>query len=75
MRKKYFVLDRLEQPRQDKNLLHRHDKTNEPTKEEPLSFVLLESPFVLVSTVSMAPLSSLSVLILPESHLRHQVLG
>jgi len=59
MRKKYFVLDRLEQPRPDKNLLYRHDKTNEPTKEGPLSFVLLESPFVSVSTVSRAPLSSL----------------
>jgi hypothetical protein len=27
---------------------------NEPTKERPLSYVLLESPFVSVSTVSIA---------------------
>jgi hypothetical protein len=52
MRKKYFVLDRLEQPRQDKNLFYRHEKPNEPTKEGPLSFVLLEFPFASVSTVS-----------------------
>jgi hypothetical protein len=42
MRKKYFVLGRLEQPRQNKNLLDLHDKPNEPTKERPLSYVLLE---------------------------------
>jgi hypothetical protein len=32
-------------PRQDKNLLYRHDESNEPTKEGPLSFVRFESPF------------------------------
>jgi hypothetical protein len=32
--------------------LHRLDEFNEPTKEEPLSFVLFESPFSSVSTVS-----------------------
>jgi len=31
--KVYFVLGRLEQPRQDKNLLYWHDKPKEPTKE------------------------------------------
>ncbi len=30
---KKFVLGRLEQARQDTNLLYRHDKPNEPTKE------------------------------------------
>ncbi len=30
----YFVLGRLEQPRQNKNLLNQHDKPNEPTKKE-----------------------------------------
>jgi hypothetical protein len=35
-----------------KNLLYRHDKPNEPTKEGPLSFVLFESPFTSISTVS-----------------------
>jgi hypothetical protein len=41
-RKKYFVLGRLEQPRQNKNLIvpARHDKPNEPTKKGPLSFLL-----------------------------------
>jgi hypothetical protein len=49
---KYFVPGRLEQPRQNKNLLSQHDKPNEPTEEGPFSFVLFESPFFLVSTVS-----------------------
>jgi hypothetical protein len=43
--KKYFVLGRLELPRQDKNLLYRHEEPNEPTKEGPHPFVLVESPF------------------------------
>ncbi len=34
-----------EQPRLNKNLLYRHDKPNERTKEGPLPFVLFESPF------------------------------
>ncbi len=42
---KYFVLGSLEQPRQDKNLMYRHDEPGKSTKEGPLSFVLLESPF------------------------------
>ncbi len=50
--KKYFVPGRLEQPRQNRNLLYRHDKPYEPTKEGPLSFVLFESPFTSVLTVS-----------------------
>ncbi len=49
---KYFVLGRLEQPRQNINLLYPHDKPNEPNKKEPLSFVPSESPFASVSTVS-----------------------
>jgi hypothetical protein len=32
--------------------LYRHVKPNKPPKEGPLSFVLFESPFLLVSTVS-----------------------
>jgi hypothetical protein len=42
--KNYFAEGRLEQPRQEKNILYLHDKPNEPTKEGPLSFVLFESP-------------------------------
>jgi hypothetical protein len=52
MKKKYVVLDQQEQPRQVKNLLYQQDKPNEPTKEELLSFVLVEPPFISVSTVS-----------------------
>ncbi len=52
--KKYFVLGRLEQPRQDKNLLYRHDKPNQTIEEKPLSFVLFESSFTSVSTVAGA---------------------
>jgi hypothetical protein len=52
VRKKYFVLGRLEQPRQNKYLFYRHDKPIEPTKKGPLSFVLFESSFASVSTVS-----------------------
>jgi hypothetical protein len=50
-RKKYFVLDRLKQPRQNKNLLYWHDKPNDPTKEGSISFALFESPFTSVSHV------------------------
>jgi hypothetical protein len=52
VRKKYFVLGRLEQPRQNKNLLCWHNQPNEPTKKGLLSYVLVESPFASVSTVS-----------------------
>jgi hypothetical protein len=41
VRKTYFVLGWPEQPRQDKRLLYRHKELKEPTKEGPLSFVLL----------------------------------
>jgi hypothetical protein len=33
--KRYFVLGRLEQPRQNQNLLYWHDKPNKPTKKGP----------------------------------------
>jgi hypothetical protein len=53
VRKKIVLMGQLEQqPRQNKNLLLWHDKTNEPTKLDPFSFVLFESPFTSVSTVS-----------------------
>ncbi len=62
VRKKILVLGWLEQPRQGKNILYRHGKPNKPTNEEPLSFVLFESPFTSVSTVSMGqPLSIVSL--------------
>jgi hypothetical protein len=51
-KKNIFVLGRLEQPRQKKNLLHWHDKPIKPIKEEPLSFVHFESPFTSVSTIT-----------------------
>jgi hypothetical protein len=52
LRKNYFVLGQLEHSRQDKNLLYQHHELNEPTKEGPLSYVLLDSPFASASTVS-----------------------
>ncbi len=51
-----FVLGRQEQPRQNKNLLYQQDKPEEKNNEGPLSFVLFESPFAIVSTVSRATL-------------------
>jgi hypothetical protein len=50
---KKFVLGLLKQPKKNKNLLYKHDKPNEPTKEGSPSFVLFESPFTSVSTVSL----------------------
>jgi hypothetical protein len=61
--KTYFVLSRLEQPRQNKNLLYRHymPLPNEPTREGPLLSVLFEPPFPSVSNSEQGPpLSSLS---------------
>ncbi len=46
------ALNKNKQPRQDKNLLYRHEKPIKPTKEKPLSFVLFEFPFASVSTVN-----------------------
>jgi hypothetical protein len=56
-KEKNVLLGRQEQPRKDKNLLYWLDKPEGPTKEGPLSFVLLESPFV---SFSGPPLSSIS---------------
>jgi hypothetical protein len=47
----YCVLGPLEQPRKNRNLLNRQDEPIKPSKEGPLSFVILESPFTSVSTV------------------------
>jgi hypothetical protein len=67
MRKKIFCTGlTTEKPRQNKNLFYRHDEPNEPTKEGPLSFVLFESPFISVSTVSRGH-PSLVFLVLPWS--------
>jgi hypothetical protein len=68
--KTYFVLDQLEQPRQNKKLLYRHDKPNEPTKKGPLSFVLVESPVISFSTVSRGHPSLVSLFVhIATSHL------
>ncbi len=42
--KKYLVLCRLKQPRQNKNLLYRHDEPNKPTKEGPPFHLYSVSP-------------------------------
>ncbi len=47
----YWAEER-EQPRKDKNQFYRRDKSKELTKEEPLLFVLFQSQFTSVSTVS-----------------------
>ncbi len=56
---KNILLGQPEQPRQ--NIVHRHDKPNELTKKGPLVFVLFESPFTSVSTVSRGHLSLVSL--------------
>jgi hypothetical protein len=52
---------RLEKPRQNKNLLYRHDKPSEPIKEGPLSFVLFESPSPQYQQSAGAPFSTILV--------------
>jgi hypothetical protein len=42
-------------------LLYRHDKPNETAKEGPLTFVLFESPFTSVSTVTRGHSSLVSL--------------
>jgi hypothetical protein len=49
-KEKYFVLGRLEQPRQDKYLLYQHGTNQGRTP----FLVLFESPFVSISTVNRA---------------------
>ncbi len=46
----------------EKNLLRWQSKPNKPTKEEPLSFVVSESPFTSVSTVSRGHPSQVSLI-------------
>jgi hypothetical protein len=48
----FFELVRLEQVRQDKNLLYPHNKPDDPIMEGPFACVLFESPFTSISTVS-----------------------
>jgi hypothetical protein len=48
----------------EQNLLYLHVNPNIPTKEGPLSFVLFESPFTSVSTVSRGHPSLVSLLML-----------
>jgi hypothetical protein len=56
-----MVREKIDQPRQDKNLLYRLDEPNGLIKQGPFLDVLLESPFASVSTVSRGrPLSRLS---------------
>jgi hypothetical protein len=46
--KNLFLLGRLQQPRQNKNLLYRQDKSNVSTKEGSHSYLLFETPFASV---------------------------
>jgi hypothetical protein len=56
VRKKYYVLEPTRAAKTGQKSLVQTDKPNEPTKKGPLSFVLFESPFTSVSTVSRATL-------------------
>jgi hypothetical protein len=58
----FFLLGRVEKPRQNKDLLYWHDKPNEPTKEGLLSCVLFESPFASISTVNRGHPSLVSLI-------------
>jgi hypothetical protein len=49
--KRIFMVPTKVAKAEQKSLVQ-HDKPNEPTKEGPLSFVLVDSPFPWVSTVS-----------------------
>jgi hypothetical protein len=71
VRKKIFCIGpTIAAKAEQKFLVHYwHDKPNEPTKEVPLSFVLFESPFSSVSTVSRGHPSLVSlVATTPYSH-------
>jgi hypothetical protein len=54
-------MGQLEQPRLNKNLIYQRDEPKEPSKEGPLSFVLFESPFTSVLTVSRGHYSLVSL--------------
>jgi hypothetical protein len=58
---KTFYTGLTREARQAKNLLYRHEEPNESTNEGSLSFVLFESPFTTVSTVSRGHLSLFSL--------------
>ncbi len=63
--RKNFVEGQLEQARQNKSLLYRHDEPNDSAKEGSRSFipVLIESPFASVSTVNRIHPSVVSLLL------------
>jgi hypothetical protein len=50
-------------PRQNKNLVNRHGKPQKTTKEGLFPFVLFESPFTSISTVSRGHPSLVSLLV------------
>jgi len=58
-KKKIFSLGRLERPRHDKNLLYRHDKLNEPTKERGSLYSLSSRLPQFQQSAAATPLSSL----------------
>jgi hypothetical protein len=73
-RKKHFVLSRLEQPKQDKNLFKQYDEPKEPTKEGHLSYVFFpESLFASVSKVNRGHPSLVSLLYTPCSGVIFQI--
>ncbi len=61
-KEKIFCTGPARAAKAEKNILQLHDKPIEPTKEGPLSFVLFESPFISVSTVSRGRPSLVSLI-------------
>jgi hypothetical protein len=59
VRKIIFCMGRLEQPRQDKNLLYRYDESSEPTKD-PFHLYSVSPHSPQFQQSARAPLSSLS---------------
>jgi hypothetical protein len=62
VRKKIFSTGPTRAAEAEKNLLYRHDKPYELTKEGPLLLVLIEYPYTSVSSVSRGHLSLFSLI-------------
>jgi hypothetical protein len=58
---KMFCTVPTREDKAEQKYLYRHDNPYEPTKEGPHTFVLFESPFNSVSTVSRGHLSLVSL--------------
>jgi hypothetical protein len=66
-----FCIGPTRAAKEGQNLLYRHDKPKRPSKEGPLSLILLESPFASVLTVSRGHPSLVSLVETPHSRITH----